>query len=521
LKSLIKLLHILLLVIALVIPTACSYSYPSEPDNDIMFIPLDDRPVNYAHVIELAGLADNDLRYPSIDILKQRPELAGWIKANSTGAAAAVVSIDMLVYGGLVESRKHQHDTDELYSRLNLAKELPVRGPVWAFVSIMRTPAANTLHTMPDYYGVYGEQIYKYSTLSDKINSGTSEPGDQEKLNQLLKSIPGPYLEDYIARRDKNHQVNCEVLQLVQQGFIDYLVVSSDDTSPYGFSRAEREKLISLAQRYGIKDKVVFFPGTDECGMLLLAAAVNKTTNNRPTVFVNFAQPSGANLIQPYEDIPLDENIRRHILAAGATQVNSAQEADLILAVHNQAAQGDELALTVKSKDADFVEQISYYLTLGKPVAVADVKYPNSADPDLMRKLDEAIDLSSLAGYSGWNTAGNTIGMALSQGIMHRAGNTAGQKIKEKHRLVLLTRMLEDWGYQATVRPEIKQQVPPEQTQLFTNSDTEAKITLSIEEKLNIFAENNLGDFGAVQVTGVKLPWHRLFDIDFAVGVDK
>jgi len=486
-----------------------------------MYIPLDDRPVNYANVIEMSGIAGPDLNTPSIDILKQRPELAGWIKAYSNKAAVAVVSIDMLVYGGLVESRNHQYDPGELYSRLNLTKELQVNGPVLAFVSIMRTPAANTLHTMPDYYGAYGEHIYKYSTISDKINSGASEPGDQEKLNQLKKSIPGSYLADFMTRREKNHQVNCEILKLVQQGFIDYLVVSSDDTAPFGFSRAEKEKLVSLAQRYGIKDKVAFFPGTDECGMLLLTAAANKITNNRPTVFISFAQPSGAKLVQPYEDIPLDENIRRHILAVGASLINNPQEADLILTVNNKTTKADQLSEQTASNDADFVEQISDYLTMGKPVTVADVKYPNSADPELMQKLNQAIDLSSLAGYSGWNTAGNTIGIALSQGIMRVTGSTTGPINKEQHRRVLLTRLVEDWGYQAIVRPEIKKQVPPDQGQLFTNGVYEAETVLLIEEKLNHFAKENLAIFGTVQVNSVKLPWHRLFDIDFAVEVSE
>lgn len=512
------LLRLTLLITAFALLAACTYSYSSEPGGHILYIPLDDRPVNYANAVELVGISGLQVKYPPVEQLKNEQELWGWIKTNSGGAAAAVISVDMLAYGGLVESRKHQLDLDELHARLNVIKELEISGPVLAFVSIMRTPAANTQHTMPGYYSVYGAHIYKYGMLRDKINSGVGEPGDKEHLDRLIETIPGEYIEDFTARRDKNHRVTSEVLQLARQGFIDYLVVSSDDTSPYGFSRVEKQQLVDLAQRYGAADKVAFFPGTDECGMLLLAAAVNKLNSRNPTVFVDYAEPPGAGTVQLYEDIPLDENVRRHILAAGAAPANSAAEADLVLAVNNKGSEADEAAKPGASTHSDFVQRIKQYIDAGKPVTIADAKYPNGADPDFMRELNKAVYLPSLAGYSGWNTAGNSTGIALSQGLMYGPLVSSGLSgPDEKHRLVLLTRLVEDWGYQAEVRPEIKESVPPGQQQLFTDRELESEVTGTIEEGLNTFAGAHLADFGAVKVTGVKLPWHRLFDIELTV----
>ncbi|HBX23654.1 MAG TPA: DUF4127 domain-containing protein [Desulfotomaculum sp.] len=509
--------RVFLLCLSILLLTGCNYSASAEPSGHILYLPLDDRPVNYANTIELADLTGRDVKIPATAQLKSQPELTGWLQANSSGAKAAVISLDMLVYGGLVESRKHQLAVDELYSQLSLMKELKLNGPALVFTSIMRTPAANTQYTMPDYFAEYGTHIYKYGVLQDKLNSGASEPGDKEKLAQLAKTIPVAYLEDFTARRDKNHQVTAEVLKLVQQGFIDYLVVGSDDTSPYGFSRAEKEKLISLAGRYGVTEKVIFFPGTDECGMLLLAATVNKVNGDSPAVFVDYAQASGAGSVQPYEDIPLDENVQRHILAAGGSLAQSAEEAEIVLAVNNRpAAAGEAAAQGDEGEYIAFVNRIEDYLRANKPVMVADVRYANGGDPAFLRELNRATDLSSLAGYAGWNTAGNSIGLALSQGLLYITGECSGiPSSKEQHHGVLLTRLIEDWGYQVEVRPKIKKLTPENQQQLFTDAALESEITQVIEDRLNVFTRDNLAEFGDVSVTGVKLPWHRLFDVEF------
>ncbi len=488
------------LFLSLLFLGSCSDTAPASSGNRILYVPLDDRPVNYSNVIDLAALSGYELVYPGREQLASPRERERWLKNNAPGAKAAVVSVDMLAYGGLVESRKHNDDAADLYARLNIIKRLDVRGPVLAFVTIMRTPAANTQYTMPDYYADYGAHIHKYGVLRDKLNSGMGEPEDKQNLDRLAATIPAANLEDFTTRREQNHQITSEILKLVQQGFIDYLVVCSDDTSPYGFSRIEKEKLNTLVQRYGISDKVMFFPGTDESGMLLLAAATNKMNSQNPAVFVDYGQPSGSGLVQPYEDIPLDENVRRHIRAAGAVPVENADEADLVLAVHNKADNIISPGLALRVKD---------YLEAGKPVAVADIMYVNSGDPAFLGELDQTIDLSRLAGYAGWNTAGNAIGMALGQGFMHN--QDPGRN------MALLTRLVEDWGYQAVVRPEVKGQVPAEQQQLITNRALENAITQSIAERLNSFAGERLTDFGTVQVTNVKLPWHRLFDIEFAV----
>ena len=66
-----------------------------------------------------------------------------------------------------------------------------------------------------------------------------------------------------------------------------------------------------------------------------------------------------------------------------------------------------------------------------------------------MQAMTESEALLGLTAYSGWNTADNSIGFALSQGILSKR-----MKPADRERL-LKTRLLDDWIYQANVRYRI------------------------------------------------------------------
>lgn len=499
----------------------------ADPGTNVLYIPLDNRPVNYQNAIELARLAGFNPVFPTQEQLTGNSKLSNWLAGQTHHQGAAVLSLDALLYGSLVESRKHNLAMDELANRVNLIKNIKNDDHlVYAFISVMRAPMANTPHTMPDYYNTYGAKIFKYGALMDKDRLGVIEPSEAKRLGELTNEIPEEYLKDFTTRRDKNYQATVQVLKLVQQGYIDRLVISKDDTAPYGFTRMEAEGLAKLVQQYNITGKVEFLAGTDECGQLLLAAMANKlgegVGDRAPRVYVDYAYPALAGDIPLYEDIPLEQNILLHIKAIGAELTALPGKADLVLAVHNGPGPGgpqQQDAYEVTEARQQFIERIKNYNARGTPVAIADVNRPNMADAGFMQILNTHYDLSQLAGYSGWNTAGNSVGLALSQGIIATGHTGAGAPgFAEKQRDIILKCLLEDWGYQAITRPAIREKVPVEQQTLMADPQLEQQTTAEIAKMLNEFAERNLwGDFGNVEVKEVNLPWHRLFDIDFEV----
>jgi len=496
-----------IVIIALLSVFFCVACTPGNGNTAVLYIPLDDRPVNYNNALALGNLTELNLACPSQAQLADNNKLNSWLTEKAPRNRAAVVSLDMLLYGGLVESRKHDLNMNELTNRVNAVKGIKNKdNSVYAFISVMRAPMANTPYTMPDYYAKYGAQIYKYGELLDKKGLGIIKPAEVQKLSELTKAIPGEYLKDFTARRDKNYQATVQVLKLVQQGNIDRLIISKDDTAPYGFTRMEAERLAKLVQQYKITDKVQFITGTDECGQVLLAAMANKLGDRVPRVYVDYAYPSLAGNIPLYEDVPLQQNVTLHIKATGSTLATQPGGADLILAINNGPGKAD----TPSKARQDFVERIKNYSAKGTPVAIADVNYPNMADAAFLETLNKNYNLSQLAGYSGWNTAGNSVGLALSQGII-----STGHPVQ---RSIVIKSLIEDWGYQAVVRPVVKEKVPAEQQTLITDRKLEEQTTAEIANQLNNFALRSLReDFGKVEVKKVNLPWHRLFDIDFEV----
>ena len=70
---------------------------------------------------------------------------------------------------------------------------------------------------------------------------------------------------------------------------------------------------------------------------------------------------------------------------------------------------------------------------------VADIRFGNGADNALIKTLFDKQLAYRLASYGGWNTAGNSLGFALAQGLLHK------QLTPEARENLLNVRYLDDW----------------------------------------------------------------------------
>jgi hypothetical protein len=150
-------------------------------------------------------------------------------------------------------------------------------------------------------------------------------------------------------------------------------------------------------------------------------------------------------------------------------------------------------------------------------VIVCDVAYPNGADPLLIELLLQEVDITRLAAYGAWNTAGNTISAALAQGCAARLASSPEQQAAQQR--FLLHRFLEDWGYQQVLRAETRQWLantvgrnePDESTFAETIAHIEAGLA-RCQEQLPGLARNHHLVSGSI-----RLPWNRLFEVDFDI----
>ncbi len=501
----------------------------------IIYIPLDERPVNLLFpqaLLESHSDSQITLLIPPAELLgtKKTPaDLNGlwrWTEEQLPQADQLLCSLDMLIYGGIVPSRLHQYSQGEAEAALQRFAGLKTRYPklkTFAFNLIMRVPAYNSSDEEPDYYGQYGEAIFRWGWIVDWQDRRQGDGSTSEELSEILKTIPGEVQEDYLTRRALNHFVNVEAIKLAEQGAIDFLVIPLDDCAEFGFSAAEQRKLIRELEERRLQGRVHLYPGADEVGSTLLCRLHNEVKGYKPRVFVRYSSTMGPQMIPRYEDRPLGESIKSQITVCGGIMVDSSLEADLVLMVNSPTLNHgtmQEAAQALRDKDPsyhsfrnlrEFVESIRYHVSSGRRVALADVAFGNGADHELMQMLAGENLLKDLHSYAAWNTPGNSLGTVLAHSLikLQDGRNPAGKPCK-----FLLDRYLEDWGYQVLVRTYLARNAKELGITYSDLKGRQPQIRAIALEMLQDFIRIHLGPCADdYQLESVYFPWNRLFEV--------
>jgi len=493
-----------------------------EASGRILFVPLDDRPVCLAYTVNTFKAAGWNIQTPPLDLIASfnhdgdPDKLYTWLESNANGSSAVVVSSDSMIYGGLVASRTHKLSEQELAARttrLLQFKQKFASIPVYVFTTVMRSPKASSAPFEPAYYKEYGSRIFRLGELTDKNEvAGLNKSETKERLG-LGKAIPETVLRDLYSRRSKNIAVTERLLAGTENGSFDYLLLGRDDTALYSDAHRDARKLETINAQLSQR-KVRFFAGADQLGMVLISRAINKDKGVVPVVHGFYTEGVGENTIPAYEDDTVRTTVRSQILAAGAWPASGDKYADLILAVNTPVdgitLQGNDAANSVKLKGEQraFLQKVEEYLQKSKNVAIADVAYANGSDNALVKGLFSEKLAWSLASYAGWNTAANTIGYALVQGLQ---GPYLRQEDKND---LLIVRYLDDWVYQSNVRDIVRKELVwprqwqdgaflPEQKQILEDTITD-KIRSFVKPYMTAKTINEW------QFT---LPWNRTFEI--------
>jgi hypothetical protein len=511
----------------------------------VIYVPLDERPCNYKFPLLLTQHTDLDVVAPPISILGNKKEPADtdqvlvWLQKEAINASRLVVSLDMLVYGGIVPSRIHQLSQEECFKRMNTLKKIKQNNPklkIYAFNLIMRVPAYNSDDEEPDYYNQHGWQLFRYGWLDDKSERESLTEAEAEEFTTHRQTIPSWVLSDFVGRRKINSSINRQAIQMTADGTIDQLVIPLDDNSKYGFTAKEQRELLFAVDDHNLFDRVFIYPGADEIGCTLIARVFCDIKQYHPEVFIRFSSTQGPYIVPKYEDRSLNESIKSHLTAAGAFIGDSSAEAHFILMVNSPPVGQSEAAETSQIYRerhrayfsevhlAEFVNAMHTYINKGKLVALADVATCNGSDHSLMKLLAKSGGLNQITSYAGWNTSGNTLGTVIAHAIIesYYSGYTdfGGEARLKNSRAFYLTRLIEDWGYQALIRKEVTQNVLPA-LGLQTNrlASQEGKICSIIEQKLNEFKDTYLKDLtpNGIKINNVYLPWHRMFEVGFEI----
>lgn len=490
----------------------------------IVLLPLDERPCNYEFPNKL-------FCHDGIEIV--RPEKLGnkktpasfepmdeFLRRECKDADGLVISMDTLLYGGLIPSRLHHEEKEALLERIEVLKEIREHNKrlvIYAFQTIMRCPDYSSDDEEPDYYSIYGKEINELGVAVHKSRLGIES---DTPVKKAMEKVDAKCLDDYIARREINRYMNVETLQLVRDGLIDALVIPQDDSSKYGYAALDQKAIREKISEYNMEDKVLMYPGADEVELTLLARMLNVLNGKQPKVYVKYASEMAKNIIPLYEGCTLANTIKYHILSAGCLVTESYEAADIVLFMTAPAG-GMEEAMTQPSEKleycvernlAEMFELLKYCIREHKIVTIADNAYANGGDLSIIKILNNNQLLMKIDGYAGWNTSANTLGTAIAEGVdsyLHPAS--------EGHQRFLAERYVEDAGYCSVVRKAVTEKLP-ESMNYFDVKEPEGMVASMVKEDLEKFIRESLSSV-ADQITlkKVSMPWSRMFEVNLEV----
>ena len=497
----------------------------------IVMLPLDERPCNFSYP-QMMPKADYELILPPKDFMgdKKTPadtaRLRTWLCDNVSGADACILSLDTLIYGGIVPSRLHHLSMEELTARADTVKLLREKNPkmkLYLFQLIMRCPDYSLSDEEPDYYDDCGRELHLYGRYTHKEKLGIlteEERADFGRVREKTKDVIGDFLE----RRQKNIAVLLHDLTFVRDGIADFFIVPQDDAAVYGFTSMDQIAVRTFLKENLLHMKTAMYPSADDTGLILLGRAVAEHRGLRPKIYVHYASTKAERVVPWFEDRPLGETVKYHILAVGGQQVYSLTEADIVLCVNmgsDMAAPGDAnypMAYDVERNLAEFVSYIRYALSQGKVTAVGDVAACNGSDAELLGILGREGLLMDLHAYAGWNTSSNTLGTAVCMAVLYLAGRD-----EEGRRSFLLHRYYEDCGYMGHVRGDVTARLLPALGLDYFHADGKSgKAAALVREGIMTYMGSEFPSLAAlVEDVSVEMPWRRMFEIDLKLKVRK
>lgn len=431
----------------------------------LVLVPIDDRPATSQFAQMIGAIADHQVEIPPAEMLGKftmpgdPSRIESWLRAKDYAKTdALIVSVDMLAYGGLVASRTPRTSIETVRQRLEFFrwfKQKYPRVPVYVFNSLMRV-APTAIADSRSWHA----SLARWAELKDQA-SKTKDAKLAAELDQLEKQLDPQLKNDYLNTRQRNLQVTLAVLELVKNGIIDSLVLLQDDARQYGLHRADQEVIHKRLKELGLEQRVPIYNGTDEAAMTLVSRAVLDKFRRKLRVAVVYSSEKSRQLISPYEDRPLEFTVENQVRAAGGIVVNYKEEHDYTLYVNAPETSDKEFEL--------FTKVLVDELKSSRPAALADVLFPaphhSGADQRLISALIRENVLDQLAGYASWNTAGNTLGTAISQAnlrvLFRRLSDRADRAARatSAHLEFLLNRIANDYLYHTIVRPQINSEV--------------------------------------------------------------
>ncbi|MBQ9978158.1 MAG: DUF4127 family protein [Clostridia bacterium] len=493
---------------------------------NVVYIPLDERPCNYSFAAKIARGSKVNVIKPEACILgdKKKPADFDAVKSfmveHANEADAYVISIDMLLYGGIVPSRLHSLSEGELCSRLEVINEIKAINPrakIYAFALIMRCPKYSSSDEEPDYYEYCGREIFLAGQTKHKQQLGLISDEQAQELMIQYASVIGDNLADFERRREINRNMLIRAVGMLH-GAIDYLIIPQDDSAQYGYTSMDREAIKAELRSLGLDD-VAMYPGADEVGMTLLSRAACEYAGKSPKIYCEFAHGNSPNITPLYEDRPLKNTLPFQLECAGCVRTDHREDADVILYLNYPSCEPVEVwqegGIGYAQRDLNtFTDGIVKDARAGRVVAIADGAYCNGGDKEFLKLLASKINILDISAYAGWNTSSNTLGTVICQAVfVYLFGDN------EYQRLFFAERIYEDVGYCGHIRAYVTNSILPKMGYDYFNAGgSDGEVARIVERELERYITESFPALASrYGISECRMPWRRMFEVGLSL----
>ena len=492
----------------------------------IALVPLDERPVNVDIPRQVATIAGVEIQTPDDRIMSAMRSpadltaLHAWMVEQSSDPRTThfVACIDTVVHGGIIPARITNDSTDAVLERLGVFRSLKTLHPglsIYAVSLIMRASDSYSAIEEPEYWSDHGRELHHLGADLHRALERDVEGAPAGEVAAV--GIPASTLRDFELRRLRNHMINLSSIALHEEGFIDTLALTADDTAPHSAGSAEQVWLRHWCRALPNGRSVLMYPGADEVGAVLVARALTAVAGT-PVFAIACGEPDGLDRVPNFENAPLLDSLVRQVEAAGGRIASPGERPNIVLVAHAPDPERGDFFGHMPTSDRNATErtvaEVRKALAMGYAVALADVRFSNGGDPQLVSQLADEDLLLRLSAYGGWNTAGNSIGGAVAHSIARWAGEKFGTLDHVAADRALLTRILDDTVYQSVVRPRLHVEVFEGEIGPVPQDKQRAaceRITTSLQEHLDRITRNH----DSWSVAAVRLPWSRSFEVAF------
>ena len=438
------------------------------------------------------------------------PAILRWLE-HEPRVQEYVVSNDMIDYGGLVASRIPDVALATADARLDALAAVRAHHSLAAFNvfgTVMRlaptgVPAIGDAATFP-FAGDVWPKIAEYAGLPVPPQT-PAQAADAERLRTAL----GPELDRYLAARSRDHAVDLAAFAKDASGAFDRVVLGQDDAGPVGLHIPELAELRAYATRAMPYGRWSIEPGTDELGMVLVAAALVREAGLVPRVRVVYSRADGGSVQDPLEFAPVATTIADVIRSCGGIPVEAGVPADFVLYVR--------VAGTSDADEAAFADAIAADPT---HAAVADLSFLGSDLAEQRRLMDELIARSAAArvlAFASWNTTANTVGTAVPEAFAVLAGHRLRKYDALAHLTFTYMRYVDDVLFQKVVRPQLnddlaKAGVADHTLLLAPAAQQAAAENDALLRPLALDLLTKIAPAERIAQLAITLPWNRTFE---------